>query len=115
MNEAHNHDVAASPVLHGTPESMDAHYRAMGDAAESIARGDPVDVLAHVDSFDGHIRPEAFNDSARPEMESALHENDIGTAEPVRNRQPQPSPEEGETQFAQFLADEGECRSGYRR
>lgn len=107
MNEAHNHDVAASPVLHGTPESMDAHYRAMGDAAESIARGDPVDVLAHVDSFDGHIRPEAFNDSARPEMESALHENDIGTAEPVRNRQPQPSPEEGETQFAQFLADEG--------
>lgn len=86
---------------------MDAHYRAMGDAAESIARGDPVDVLAHVDSFDGHIRPEAFNDSARPEMESALHENDIGTAEPVRNRQPQPSPEEGETQFAQFLADEG--------
>ncbi|MGQ0400497.1 hypothetical protein [Klebsiella pneumoniae] len=107
MNEAHNHDVAASPVLHGTPESMDAHYRAMGDAAESIARGDPVDVLAHVDSFDGHIRPEAFNDSARPEMESALHENDIGTAAPVRNRQPQPSPEEGETQFAQFLADEG--------
>ncbi|HDY8412408.1 Uncharacterised protein [Klebsiella pneumoniae] len=107
MNEAHNHDIAASPVLHGTPESMDAHYRAMGDAAESIARGDPVDVLAHVDSFDGHIRPEAFNDSARPEMESALHENDIGTAAPVRNRQPQPSPEEGETQFAQFLADEG--------
>ncbi|HHP1352154.1 TPA: hypothetical protein ACRX4E_000152 [Klebsiella quasipneumoniae] len=107
MNEAHNHDVAASPVLHGTPESMDAHYRAMGDAAESIARGDPVDVLAHVDSFDGHIRPEAFNDSARPEMESALYENDIGTAAPVRNRQPQPSTEEGETQFAQFLADEG--------
>ncbi|MDV0590838.1 hypothetical protein RZP54_17915 [Raoultella ornithinolytica] len=107
MNEAHNHDIAASPVLHGTPESMDAHYRAMGDAAESIARGDPVDVLAHVDSFDGHIRPEAFNDSTRPEMESALHENDIGTAAPMRNRQPQRSPEEGEAQFSQFLGDEG--------
>lgn len=107
MNEAHNHDIAASPVLHGTPESMDAHYRAMGDAAESIARGDPVDVLAHVDSFDGHIRPEVFNDSTRPEMESALHENDIGTAAPMRNRQPQRSPEEGEAQFSQFLGDEG--------
>lgn len=107
MNEAHNHDIAASPVLHGTPESMDAHYRAMGDAAESIARGVPVDVLAHVDSFDGHIRPEAFNDSTRPEMESALHENDIGTAAPMRNRQPQRSPEEGEAQFSQFLGDEG--------
>ncbi|MDS6781520.1 hypothetical protein NXF52_25490 [Klebsiella pneumoniae] len=107
MNEVHNHDIAASPVLHGTPESMDAHYRAMGDAAVSIARGDPVDVSAHADSFDGHIRPEAFNDGARPEMESALHENDIGTAAPVRTRQPQPFTEEGEAQFAQFLGDEG--------
>ncbi|BDA54144.1 hypothetical protein [Raoultella ornithinolytica] len=107
MNEAHNHDIAASPVLHGTPESMDAHYRAMGDAAESIARGEPVDVLAHADSFDGHIRPEAFNDGARPEMESALHENDIRTAAPMRNRQPQRFPEEGEAQFSQFLGDEG--------
>ena len=54
----------------------------MGDAAESIARGDPVDVLRTLILFDGHIRPEAFNDSTRPEMESALHENDIGTAAP---------------------------------
>lgn len=107
MNEAHNHDIAASPVLHGTPESMDAHYRAMGDAAESIARGDRVDVSAHADSLDGHLRPEAFNESARPEMETALHENDIGTSEPVRSRQPQSTQEEGEAQFAQFLGDEG--------
>lgn len=107
MNEAHSHDMAASPVLHGTPESMNAHYRAMKDAAESIARSEPVDVSAHVDSFDGHIRPEAFNENARAEMESALHENDINTSESLRGRQPQPSPEEGESQFAQFLGDEG--------
>ncbi|WP_427048805.1 hypothetical protein ACNF2L_16440 [Klebsiella pneumoniae] len=107
MNEAHNHDIATSPVLHGTPESMDAHYRAMGDAAESIARGETVDVSAHTDSFDGHLRPESFSESARPEMESALHENGINTSEPPRGRQPQTSPEEGESQFAQFLGDEG--------
>lgn len=107
MNEAHNHDIAASPVLHGTPESMDAHYRAMGDAAESIARGEPVDVSAHIDSFDGHLRPEAFNEGARPEMEAALHDSDIGTSEPVRAGQPQSAAEDGQAQFSQFLGDEG--------
>lgn len=107
INEAHNHDIAASPVLHGTPESMDAHYRAMGDAAVSIARGEAVDVSEHTDSFDGHIRPEALNESARPEMESALHENDISTADPVRVPQQLIVPEGGETRFAQFLGDEG--------
>lgn len=107
MNEAHNHDIAASPVLHGTPESMDAHYRAMGDAAESIARGDQVDVSAHADAFDGHIRPEAFQESAHSDMESALHENDIGTSDSIRARQPQTEPVSGEAQFAQFLGDEG--------
>ncbi len=107
INEAHNHDIGASPIIHGTAESMDAHYRAMSDAAESLARGGPVDVSAHVDGFNGVIRPEAIREQAHSDMESALHENNISTSEPAVPRVDVVNIVEGERQFAHFLSDEG--------
>lgn len=72
MNEQHNHDIGASPIIHGTPESLDAHNRAMEDASDSMLRGDPVDVSDHLNSFDGPIRDGAISPSEHSDMLSSL-------------------------------------------
>ncbi|WBG90017.1 hypothetical protein N5580_13060 [Pantoea piersonii] len=74
MNEQHNHDIGSSPIIHGTPESLDAHNRAMEDASDAMLRGEPVDVTDHMNSFNGPVKDGAIDASQHDDMLSSLKE-----------------------------------------
>lgn len=88
MNEGLYYDIEASPVLHGTTESLNAHVAAMDEASRALMNGDPVNVSQQIRGLDGITRPDAFAEV--PEQHAAvrqvLDENGVDyseRAEPV--------------------------------
>ncbi|MFT4271811.1 MAG: hypothetical protein QM578_12425 [Pantoea sp.] len=104
MNEQHSHDIGASPVIHGTPESLDAHNRAMEDASDAMLRGEPVDVSDHLNSFDGPIKDGAFDATQHSDMLSSLKEYGMD-----------PAPRAAETPLTDVNAPERDWRSSQEK
>lgn len=70
MNEGLYYDIEASPVLHGTTESLNAHVAAMDEASRALMNGDPVNVSQQIRGLDGITRPDAFAEV--PEQHAAV-------------------------------------------
>lgn len=72
MNEGLYYDIEASPVLHGTTESLNAHVAAMEEASRALMNGDPVNVSQQIRGLDGVTRPDAFAEI--PEQHAAVRQ-----------------------------------------
>jgi hypothetical protein len=70
MNEGLYYDIEASPVLHGTTESLNAHVAAMDEASRALMNGEPVNVSQHIRGLDGITRPDALAEA--PEQHAAI-------------------------------------------
>lgn len=83
MNEGLYYDIEASPVLHGTTESLNAHVAAMDEASRALMNGDPVNVSQQIRGLDGITRPDAFAEA--PEQHASvrkvLDENGVDYSE----------------------------------
>ncbi|MBH3164598.1 hypothetical protein I5N01_05600 [Serratia marcescens] len=72
MNEGLYYDIEASPVLHGTNESLNAHVAAMDEASRALMNGEPVNVSQQIRGLDGITRPDAFAEV--PEQHAAVRQ-----------------------------------------
>lgn len=72
MNEGLYYDIEASPILHGTTESLNAHVAAMDEASRALMSGDPVNVSQQIRGLDGVTRPDAFSEA--PEQHAAVRQ-----------------------------------------
>ncbi|MFN1147028.1 hypothetical protein [Serratia liquefaciens] len=83
MNEGLYYDIEASPVLHGTTESLNAHVAAMDEASRALMNGDPVNVSQQIRGLDGIARPDAFSEvpEQHAAVRQALDENGVDYSE----------------------------------
>ncbi|ASM17966.1 hypothetical protein BVG90_15040 [Serratia marcescens] len=83
MNEGLYYDIEASPVLHGSTASLNAHVAAMDEASRALMSGEPVNVSQQIRGLDGITRPDAFSEV--PEQHAAvrqvLEENGVDYSE----------------------------------
>ncbi|WP_442801406.1 hypothetical protein [Serratia rubidaea] len=72
MNEGLYYDIEASPVLHGSTASLNAHVAAMDEASRALMSGEPVNVSQQIRGLDGITRPDAI--SGAPDDHAAVRQ-----------------------------------------
>ncbi|MEL5392878.1 hypothetical protein [Serratia nevei] len=83
MNEGLYYDIEASPVLHGSTASLNAHVAAMDEAARAMMNGEPVNVSQQIRGLDGITRPDALSQAPEQhaEIKRVLDENGVDYSE----------------------------------
>lgn len=79
LSEGRYYDLESSPVLHGSPKSLNAHDAAMERAGKQMLDGEPVYVHDEVQSLEGIIDPDSavLGKEYQADMEQLFKENGI--------------------------------------
>lgn len=79
LNEGRYYDFESSPVLHGTPKSLNAHNAAMEKAARQLMDGEAVYVHDEIQTLEGVFDPEAsyLGKAYQVDMERVFKNNNI--------------------------------------